>query len=389
MAFLRSLPGIDIMPPTKIQQISLPELTINYNFKEVPRYDRCATCHQGIDRIGYDKDAHGERDGRGLPFAPVPDHGRHHGRSAGRWSRPDFISTPTALTRSTALAARSVTEARARAPISLMPRIRPTRVKQAEEWHKEHDWHEIHHWDFPMLPKRFIESSCLKCHTQVTDIPQAKKLQAGYQRIVKYGCTGCHTIGGEGAIRSRPDRRATGWAQPHPHRLQGLEGLGAQVDHESSRVPARFADAPVLRVDQQSTTRKTGPRTTPRSTRSLITCSPRARPSPNSSIRRRRPTRPRAKSCSSRRAAWPVISTGPTRPPTCSSWIASRPTRLTRSTRPRPTIPRDSPRRSRSTPRPISARTCRTWPPSSSPSPPGSNGCPTGSAPRRSIIPRA
>ncbi len=50
-----------------------------------------------------------------------------------------------------------------------------------------------------MLPKRFIESGCLKCHTQVTDIPQAKKLQAGYQRIVKYGCTGCHTIGGDGA----------------------------------------------------------------------------------------------------------------------------------------------------------------------------------------------
>ena len=59
MAF-RGLPGIDLMPPTKIQQISLPELTINYNFKEVPRYDRCTTCHQGIDRIGYDKDADGK-----------------------------------------------------------------------------------------------------------------------------------------------------------------------------------------------------------------------------------------------------------------------------------------------------------------------------------------
>jgi cytochrome c551/c552 len=32
----------------------------------------------------------------------------------------------------------------------------------------------------------------------VTDVPQAKKLQAGYQRIVTYGCTGCHQIGGEG-----------------------------------------------------------------------------------------------------------------------------------------------------------------------------------------------
>src|SRR4051794_21047486 len=64
-AWIRGLPGIDLMPPTKIQQISLPELTINYNFKDVPRYDRCTTCHQGIDRLGYDKDA----DGKPMPAA--------------------------------------------------------------------------------------------------------------------------------------------------------------------------------------------------------------------------------------------------------------------------------------------------------------------------------
>ena len=40
----------------------------------------------------------------------------------------------------------------------------------------------------------------MKCHHQITDIPQATKLQAGYQRIVQYGCTGCHTIGGEGSF---------------------------------------------------------------------------------------------------------------------------------------------------------------------------------------------
>ncbi len=51
-----------------------------------------------------------------------------------------------------------------------------------------------------MLPERFVESSCVKCHHQITDVPQAKKLQAGFQRITKYGCTGCHTIGGEGSF---------------------------------------------------------------------------------------------------------------------------------------------------------------------------------------------
>ncbi len=60
LATLRGLPLIDVAaPPTKIQQISLPDLLINYNFKEVPRYDRCTTCHLGIDRPGYDKDAKG------------------------------------------------------------------------------------------------------------------------------------------------------------------------------------------------------------------------------------------------------------------------------------------------------------------------------------------
>ncbi len=199
MAFLRSLPGIDIMPPTKIQQLSLPELTINYNFKEVPRYDRCATCHQGIDRIGYDKDAHGN------DMAAV-------------YKSHPFLSTgaTTVDPRGKVVPAGLYLDANGPHPMNSFgctichggqgsgtdftyASHTPKDRKQAETWQKEQDWHEIHHWDFPMLPERFIESGCLKCHTQVTDIPQAKKLQAGYQRIVKYGCTGCHTIGGDGA----------------------------------------------------------------------------------------------------------------------------------------------------------------------------------------------
>ena len=48
----RALPIIDgFASPTKIKQIWLPDLTIDYGgFKDVPRYDRCTTCHLGIDR---------------------------------------------------------------------------------------------------------------------------------------------------------------------------------------------------------------------------------------------------------------------------------------------------------------------------------------------------
>ncbi len=44
------LPIIDAFSPKKIDQIWLPNLTINYNFRDVPRFDRCTNCHQGIDR---------------------------------------------------------------------------------------------------------------------------------------------------------------------------------------------------------------------------------------------------------------------------------------------------------------------------------------------------
>ena len=221
MAFLRGLPGFDLMPPTKIQQISLPELTINYNFKEVPRYDRCTTCHQGIDRIGYDKAPEGgpmknvfaahpfltsgatTKDPKGnvVPAGLYLDGNGPHPINAfgctichgGQGSGTDFT-----------LASHT-----------------PDSLKQAEEWHGEHAWHSFHFWDYPMLSKRFTEASCLKCHQEVSDVPQAKKLQAGYKRIVKYGCTGCHTIGGEGA--SGPD-------------LTEEPAVGPNLSHVASKV---------------------------------------------------------------------------------------------------------------------------------------------------------
>jgi len=44
------LPIIDAFSPKKIDQIWLPKLTINYNFSDVARFDRCTNCHMAIDR---------------------------------------------------------------------------------------------------------------------------------------------------------------------------------------------------------------------------------------------------------------------------------------------------------------------------------------------------
>ena len=48
---LLELPIIDAFGrPLKIEQIWLPKLTINNNFRDVARFDRCTTCHQAIDK---------------------------------------------------------------------------------------------------------------------------------------------------------------------------------------------------------------------------------------------------------------------------------------------------------------------------------------------------
>jgi len=48
---LLRLPLVDALGrPLAIDQIWLPELTIDYNFRQVARFDRCITCHQGIDK---------------------------------------------------------------------------------------------------------------------------------------------------------------------------------------------------------------------------------------------------------------------------------------------------------------------------------------------------
>ncbi|MBT6919798.1 MAG: PDZ domain-containing protein, partial [Planctomycetaceae bacterium] len=45
------LPVLDAFNgPLRVDQIWLPKLTLNNNFRDVARFDRCTTCHQGMDK---------------------------------------------------------------------------------------------------------------------------------------------------------------------------------------------------------------------------------------------------------------------------------------------------------------------------------------------------
>ena len=58
VSWLVNAPMLDFMAPTlQVQQVVLPKLRHDINFMEIPRVDRCMTCHTVIDKPGYEKGA--------------------------------------------------------------------------------------------------------------------------------------------------------------------------------------------------------------------------------------------------------------------------------------------------------------------------------------------
>lgn len=93
----------------------------------------------------------------------------------------------------------------------------PNSTTQLQSWKEKLGWYDNHHWIFPMNAQRFSESSCLKCHHEVTELDisekypdgAAPKVVQGHQLIQKHGCFGCHEVNGyDGpAKRIGPDLR--------------------------------------------------------------------------------------------------------------------------------------------------------------------------------------
>lgn len=252
--WIRTWPIIDgFASPTRIQQYTNNDLPINYNFKEVTRFDRCTTCHLAIDRPAYTpRNLHSlvsatpdQEEKLALARAQLRE------RRSALSGLPDAKQVPDPKQlQLTTMSDKRLTEARIR-QFTAHPRldlfVTATSKHPAEKfgctachqgqgsstsfqwashtpndsitehkWTNEHGWSHIHSgdWEFPMLPQRFIESSCLKCHHQVTDLiaadnrNEAPKVLRGYNLIKEVGCFGCHEIAGRKGGRSiGPDLR--------------------------------------------------------------------------------------------------------------------------------------------------------------------------------------
>jgi mono/diheme cytochrome c family protein len=172
----RNAPFLDYLDPTlKIQQIVLENITDDRYFQQVPKVDRCITCHTFIAQEGFEDKpnphkTHPKLDlmvGKDSPH-PLKQTGctSCHGGEGHRVN--DFSSVAHT----------------------------PENDKQAAEWVKKYNWHKPHRIPSPMFKLSQTEAGCVKCHSDVEFIPGATVLNEGRQNIEKFGCYGCHKIEG-------------------------------------------------------------------------------------------------------------------------------------------------------------------------------------------------
>lgn len=174
---VRDVPVLDFIDPYyEVKQVVVKDIQDDMIYMGVPKVDRCTTCHMGIDKQGFEEapqpyTTHPNLDLYLSTNSPHPMNeygctGCHAGRGRGT----DFIS-----------AAHS-----------------PDNSEMAERWKNDEElkWHPLHHWDTPMLPMKYVEASCLKCHAGSIPIQESPTLAMGMSIVEKGGCFGCHQIDG-------------------------------------------------------------------------------------------------------------------------------------------------------------------------------------------------
>ena len=182
---IRNAPVMDMLNASeKVQQILLTNLYNDQPFKQIPRVDRCITCHQGIDNK---RNANNP-----IPFKTHPNLDLYIA-SASKHPMENFGCTSChgGLDRATDFQSAGHT---------------PRNEKQKEEWIKKFGWHTDEFLTTPMLAMDKVESGCYKCHNSSPDVSQAAALDNGRDLIRIYGCFGCHKIPGyEGVRKVGPD----------------------------------------------------------------------------------------------------------------------------------------------------------------------------------------
>jgi cytochrome c2 len=174
---LRNAPFIDYLDPTiKIRQFVITKAESDFYFQQVPKIDRCTTCHVFADKPGFEDQPQPYKTHPNLDKLALGTNSAHPIKDFGCTSCHGGVGD-------------RVNDFNAPAHI-------PQNADQAKLWKEKYHWHEPHKIPQPMLPLQYTEGMCIKCHQGVARVPMADKLNKGRELVETYGCYACHKIEG-------------------------------------------------------------------------------------------------------------------------------------------------------------------------------------------------
>jgi mono/diheme cytochrome c family protein len=196
---LRDAPLLDPFAPVKkIEQLVIPELTVDYNFAQIGRVDRCVTCHKGIDKIKVNQ-ATGE-------IIPLYTEENTENPVFRTHSRPELFVSSLSPHGASKMGCTVCHDGMGFGLTFNDAYHTPSTPEQEKEWEEKYHWHKGHSWDYPMLPLTYIEASCAKCHRDPVaadrldqfgkEIPAAPKYNEGLRLFERSACYGCHQVDG-------------------------------------------------------------------------------------------------------------------------------------------------------------------------------------------------
>ncbi len=170
---VRNAPMLDALNPSlRIRQAVMNDLTLDLNFAEAPRVDRCQSCHLGIAADAYAEQSQ--------PFSSHP--------------RLDLFVADTSVHPAGEYGCTVCHQGKGRATSFYSAVHTPTNESEMHRWEDELGWGHIELWEWPMRPVGETEASCLKCHVDDTWMPDAPTLEYGLSIIENVGCYGCHQL---------------------------------------------------------------------------------------------------------------------------------------------------------------------------------------------------
>jgi cbb3-type cytochrome oxidase cytochrome c subunit len=190
---LRNSAILDMINPSlRVQQVQLPEHFNDVNFMRIPRVDRCQTCHMASDRKGFEKASLEELTaryprlkraiGNGVVYETHPRLNLMVG-SESPHPASSFGCTPCHGGRDRASSFWSAGHS-------------PETPKQEARWKGKYEWEFDRFNEMPILPVKYVEAGCYRCHADEANFREAPTLDAGVRMVEILGCWRCHRIEG-------------------------------------------------------------------------------------------------------------------------------------------------------------------------------------------------